>query len=340
MDLSRSIEVAARWVASGERVASATLVRVKGPAPRPLGSRFLVTAGGDMEGSVSGGCVENDVFLHAQHILDSGGYQLVPYGITDEDAFRVGLSCGGEIEVFVEPWDDAVATAVAERELSVVATVIAGPHTGAKAVYGPGPAVIVGHVPEPLAGDLLPAIREALERELPSVVAAGESEVFVEVVAPNPRLVIFGAVEIGQALCALASRTGFSVTVCDPRGAFATAERFPDAASVRVGQPEDILDGLAVDDRTFVVVLSHDPRFEDPVVIEALAGNARYVGAMGSRSTHRKRLERLEAAGIPADSLARIHGPIGLDLGAVGAEETAVEILAEMVRARRSSVAG
>ncbi len=335
MDFSKSIDIAARWIAAGERVAVATLVRVRGPAPRPLGSRFLVSVGGDMEGSVSGGCVENDVFLHAQQVLESGGHRLVPYGISDEDAFRVGLSCGGEIEVFIEPWDETLAATVAGREFSLIATVVNGPHAGSKAIFGEGSMPLAGQFPESLAVDLAPSITEVLNRERPMIVGVGESEVFIEVVAPYPRLVIFGAVEIGQALCALASRAGFSVVVCDPRSAFATPERFPEAA-VMVGRPEDLLESLTINRRTFVVVLSHDPRFEDPVLIDALARNARYVGAMGSRSTHRKRLARLGAAGVSDQALERIHGPIGLDLGAVGADETAVEILAEMIRVRRS----
>lgn len=336
VELARSIEVARRWRSEGKAVAVATLVRVGGPAPRPLGSRFLVSSAGDMEGSVSGGCVENDVFMHAQRVLEDQRPALVDYGISDDVAFEVGLSCGGAIDVFIENWTDEIWRRFDPKRPVVIATVVAGPAAGSRGIFDSNFESIGSDLPESLLLEIEPFVRIALETERPAIVGVGESELFLEAAGPPPRLVIFGAVEIGQALCALASRVGFTVIVCDPRAAFTTPERFPDASEIITAWPEDAVEQLDFDGRTFVVVLSHDHRYEDPVVKAALARNVRYLGAMGSRRTHGKRLQRLAEAGVPPDTLARIHGPIGLDLGAEAAGETAVEILAEIVAARRA----
>ncbi|MDF1596084.1 MAG: XdhC family protein [Acidimicrobiia bacterium] len=338
MNLARSLEVARRWESEGKAVAAATLVRVQGPAPRPLGSRFLVSSAGDMEGSVSGGCVENDVFLHAEQVLESGQSKLVGYGISDEAAFEVGLSCGGVIDVFIERFRiDEVGRFVASQRSGALASVVDGPGAGTRGVFDHELGLIAADLPAEVVEAILPAVRIVMDTEHPTITSVAGSEVFVEPVAPPPRLVIFGAVEIGQALSALAARVGFSVIVCDPRSAFTTPDRFPDAGQIITAWPEEAVDQLAFDDRTFVVVLSHDPKYEDPVVRAALARGVRYLGAMGSRKTHAKRLERLAGEGIPPATLARIHGPIGLDLGANGARETAVEILAEMVLVRHAT---
>lgn len=341
MDLARSVEVARRWEAEGKAVAAATLVRVQGPAPRPLGSRFLVSSAGDMEGSVSGGCVENDVFLHAEQVLESGRSKLVGYGISDEAAFEVGLSCGGVIDVYIERFRiDQVGQYVASQRSGALASVVDGPGAGTRGVFDHELGLIAADLSAEVVEAILPSVRLVMDTEHPTITSVAGSEVFVEPVAPPPRLVIFGAVEIGQTLSALAARAGFSVTVCDPRSAFTTPDRFPDAREVITAWPEEVVDRLALDERTFVVVLSHDPRYEDPVVQAALAREVRYLGAMGSRKTHAKRLERLAGAGVPPSALARIHGPIGLDLGANGARETAVEILAEMVLVRHATGTG
>ena len=341
MDLAHSIVVADRWRAETRDVAVATLVRTRGPAPRPLGSRFLVSSAGDMEGSVSGGCVENDVFLHAQQVLESGQSKLVGYGISDEAAFEVGLSCGGEIDVFIEPWPpEHLGSFIKSGRLGALATVVAGPGIGARGFFDFEQGLDASDLPSELLDAIGTAARLVAETERPAITAVGESEVFIEPVAPLPHLFIFGAVEIGQALCALAVRSGFSVTICDPRAAFTTPDRFPDAQKVVVAWPEDAVETLGFDARSFVVTLSHDPRYEDPVIKAALARGVRYLGAMGSRKTHGKRLERLAGAGVAASALEVIHGPIGLDLGAQGAEETAVEILAEMTLVRHAAGTG
>lgn len=339
MELARGIEVAREWRAAGESVAVATLVRVRGPAPRPLGSRFLVSSSGEMEGSVSGGCVENDVFLHARQVLEDGRGRLVAYGISNDAAFEVGLSCGGEIEVFIDLWNDDLWKAVDPGGSAVIAAIVDGPAAGARGIFdASGPTK--SDLPEAIADAIVDPVRVARETGRSSIVTVGESEVFLEAISPPPRLLIFGAVEIGQALCALAARSGFVVTVCDPRAAFTTPDRFPEADLIITAWPDEAVEQLGLDEDTFVVVLSHDPRYEDPVVKAALAQNVRYLGAMGSTKTHRRRVERLAEAGVPPHTLTRIHGPIGLDLGAASAAETAVEILAEIVKERRSQDTG
>ena len=217
-----------------------------------------------------------------------------------------------------------------------MATVVAGSALGAKGIFDHEASWIFSNLPQEAAGELEPSIRNVIETERPGVVVVNGRQVFIEPVAPPPRLVIFGAVEIGQVLCSLAARIGFSVTVCDPRAAFATRERFPEARRVITAWPDDALDELELDGRTFVVILSHDPLYEDPVIKDALKCGVRYLGAMGSRKTHAKRVARLGGEGVSAAALDRIHGPIGLGLGAESAGETAVEILAEITQVRHA----
>jgi xanthine dehydrogenase accessory factor len=235
---------------------------------------------------------------------------------------------------------DELERFIGSGRLGAIATVVAGSAVGAKALFDFERGCIASDLPGILGGPVESEAHVVMATERPTILTVDGTEVFFEPIASPPRLLIFGAVEIGQALCALAARSGFSVTVCDPRAAFVTPERFPDAVSVIAAWPEDAVDSLEFDARTFVVILSHDPRHEDPVLEAAIAHDVRYLGAMGSRKTHRRRLERLAKAGVPRAGLDRIHGPIGIDLGAQGAEETAVEILAEMVRVRHLPGAG
>lgn len=340
MDLAKSVNLAAQWRRAGKTVAAATLVRSQGPAPRPLGSRFLMSSEGDLEGSVSGGCVESDVFLHTQKAMTTGVAKLVEYGISDEEAFEVGLSCGGHISVFIEPsLSEEVDEFVKSGETGAIASLVGGPHLGEKLVFDSNGSPRRSDLPSELIEAVGTAARDVIRNEKPQYLAHRDSEVFIEAVAPPPRLVIFGAVDIGRALSALAARAGFEVTVCDPRSAFATPERFPDAAVI-ARWPDQALEEVGLDDRTYVVVLSHDPRYEDPVLKAALSVPVRYIGAMGSRKTHKRRIERLAAGGVPPELLGRINGPIGLNLGAGSAEETAVEILGEMIKVRRTGDAG
>ncbi len=234
----------------------------------------------------------------------------------------------------------AIADLAKRERLGAVATVVEGPGTGAKAAIDFETGYIAGSLPGEIAGDVLQDARELMDREQNRTLGYDDREVFVETVAPDPHLLVFGAVHIAQPLCTMAKLLGFTVTICDAREAFTTRERFPDADDVVVGWPGDVMDRLTVDRRTYVVILSHDARFEDPVFPVLKERPVRYIGAMGSRRTHRLRSERLAADGWSDEEIDRIHGPVGLDIGAEQPAEVAVSILAEMIQVRYGSGTG
>jgi xanthine dehydrogenase accessory factor len=333
-----ALEVCRRWEAEGKEVAAATLVSVAGSAPRREGARVLLSSAGDAWGSVSNGCVEGDVAAHAAEVLRTGRPRLAGYGIADEQAFAVGLSCGGEIEVFIEPWT-GLATRLGggpgEDFVGALATVVAGPGEGSHGLFDRERGLVGGDLPASLSAALAADIPELVDAERSRVIPCGDSRVFLETLAPAPRLLVFGAGHSAEALVPLAGAAGFAVTLCDPRAALAVPERYPAGTEIRVGWPDEVTAGLSLGRRTYVVVLAHDPRIENPLLPLLLAAPVRYIGVLGSRRTHASRLERLGAAGWPPEQLARLHGPIGLDIGAANPEEVAVAIVAEMVAARR-----
>ena len=306
-----------RMLRAGDRVAIATVVDTRRSAPRPLGSRLAVSSSGEMAGSVSGGCVESDVALRAEEVLAGGPPLLLRYGISDDDAFDVGLPCGGEIEVFVQPTDpeelDRVEAALGSGERLAVSTVLTGEEAGRK-TYGPGDAHST-------------AIRL-------------DESVFVEHYAPAPVMMIFGAVDTAQELCRMARQVGFRTIVSDARGKFATRERLPDADDIVVGWPAMAYDLHPPDDATYVVVLTHDARFDEPALGPALRAPVPYIGALGSRRAQDARRRRLLNAGYSEDEIGRIRGPLGLDIGAVTPAETAVSILAEVLAVRADRQGG
>jgi xanthine dehydrogenase accessory factor len=306
-----------RLLAAGEDVAVATVVSTRRSAPRPLGSRLLVTGSGALTGSVSGGCVESDVALRAREVLDGAGPRLLRYGISDDDAFEVGLPCGGEIEVFLERADPEqvrrVRASLDAGERLAVTTVVDGPDAGHKS-YAEGEA---------------------------HASARRESEtVFVEHHAPPPVLMVFGAVDTAAALCRMARDVGFRTMVCDARARFATRERIPDADELVVGWPDRAYDLHAPDEATYVVVLNHDARFDEPAIGPALRSPAPYIGALGSRRVQEKRRRWLQNAGFGEADIARVSGPLGLDIGAATPAETAVAILAEVLAVRHGREGG
>ena len=290
----------------------ATVVATRSSAPRPVGSKLIVREDGSLEGSVSGGCVESDVVVAAQEVRETGVPRLVTYGITDDMAFGVGLPCGGEIDVFIEPLGDVV-------DSGVVLTVVAGQGVGEKL-----------NDPE--------LEQAALRRGGSHVIQIEDRTVFADVFAEPPRLFAYGAVDTAEALCASAKLLGWRTIVADARPRFATVQRIPSADELLVLWPEEALATVAPDAATAIVVLTHDDKFDLPLVEGALATDAFYVGWLGSHRNQERRRGVLLEAGVAEEELDRISGPSGLDVGAHSPAETAVSILAEIlaVRAGRS----
>jgi xanthine dehydrogenase accessory factor len=325
-----------RWRRGGERFALATVVATRRSAPRPPGAKFAVSSGGELAGSVSGGCVENEVYGVAQEVLGGAGPRLLTYGISDDLALEVGLPCGGEIDVFVEEADqelvDRLRRVIEDERHAVLFTVVEGEGLGDRWLAVEGERT---SAPEDLAAevdDLLRSGRSAvLEHE--------GRKVFAEVIEPPPRLVVIGAVDTAEALCAAAKQLGWRTFVVDARAKFATPKRIPSADELIVGWPDEVLERLRPDYATAIVVLTHEDRFDVPALQRALATEAFYIGALGSRRNQERRRARLLETGVEEYELERISGPSGLDIGAVSPAETAVSILAEIL-ARRAGRAG
>lgn len=348
-------ELLSIWHA-GDTAGLATVVRTLRSAPRPPGAAMVVAPDGSVSGSVSGGCVEGAVYELATEVVRTGTPRLERYGFSDDDAFAVGLTCGGIIDVFVEsvsqstfPELGAVAGDIAAHRPVAVATVITHPDTqwvGRRLVVHPD--AIAGSlgseradaaVTDDARGLLALGRNEILEYG-PDGQRRGEGmEVFVSSYAPRPRMLVFGAIDFAAALARQGSFLGYRVTVCDARAVFATAARFPTADEVVVEWPHRYLAAQAqagaVDERTVICVLTHDPKFDVPVLEVALRlPRVGYVGAMGSRRTHDDRVQRLRAVGLTDAELSRLSSPIGLDLGARTPEETAVSIAADIIARR------
>ncbi len=345
------------WWEAGETVGVGTVVATFQSAPRPPGASMLVGPQGEAVGSVSGGCVEGAVYELAQGVVESGDPVLERYGVSDDDAFAVGLTCGGILDVFVERVDQQsfpelgeIAADVRAGRPVALATVIEHPDAawlGRRLVVRPDapPSVTLGSerataaVTDDALG-LLAAGHNATVTYGPDGERRGEGmRVFVWAFAPAPRMLVFGAIDFAAAVARVGEFLGYHVTVCDARPVFATTSRFPAADEVVVSWPHKYLaaeqEAGRIDRRTVVCVLTHDPKFDVPVLEHALRlPEVAYVGAMGSRRTHEDRLERLREAGLTEDELARLSSPIGLDLGARTPEETAVSIAAEIIARR------
>lgn len=330
--------------ASGRPVGRAVVTSVWGSAPRAEGACMLATSDGAIAGSVSGGCVESATAQEIAAAIASGTPKLVTYGVSHEQAWEVGLACGGTIKVFVEPAVSAAVLSAARSEGGVVvATVIesdtAAVPLGAAALLRERDDMEALPAGEWIGSVVIDAARAALRKEASTTarVAAprgGQATVFLEVFPRRPRLVIFGGVHIAMALVPLARALGYRTIVADGRQAFLTRERFPDADELLPAWPKEAFARAGIDSATFVCVLSHDPKFDEPALEIALRSPARYIGAIGSRKTQASRRERLRGQGFSETDLERLHGPIGLDLGGRSAAETALAILAEMTMAR------
>jgi xanthine dehydrogenase accessory factor len=330
-----------RWREAGKKVAVATVVQAYGSAPRRPGAKMAISEDGEFVGSVSGGCVENDVVEHARQVIEEDHPRLVPYGISDEMAFNVGLACGGQIEVFIQPFGKAFPT---EKPVAF-AYVVDGPEQGSgllawefgkhRGSVGQGEAF-----DERVARDAMAQLRDGRAGQLRYDDAPeGPTRIFVDTYPAQPTIVIFGAVHIGVALAQLAKDVGgLRVVVVDARGAWATPDRFPTADEIHIMHADDYLKGHPLSRNAYVAVLSHDPKLDDPALFGALKSDARYVGAIGSGKTQRERRERLIAAGLTEEQMNRLHGPIGLDLGAQSPEEIGVAILAQMLAAKNGKL--
>jgi xanthine dehydrogenase accessory factor len=339
----------AAWWAGGHRVAVGTVVRTWSSAPRAPGAAMLVGPGGEAVGSVSGGCVEAAVYDVAERVLSGKPPSLEHYGVSDDEAFAVGLTCGGTIEVFVETVDrdsfpglKALADDIAERRPVALATVVDGPGLlGAHLVIRPdrrdgtlGSERLDDAVTDDARGMLDQGMTGLRRYGSHGERRGDELGVFVNSFAPPPRMLVFGAIDFAAAVARVGSFLGYHVTVCDARPVFATRARFPEADEVVVRWPHEYLAETPVDDRTVICVLTHDPKFDIPLLEVALRTPAAYIGAMGSRRTHADRISRLRERGMTEEELARLSAPIGLDIGARTPEETAVSVAAEIVSAR------
>ncbi len=316
-------EIALDWHRQGKGAVLATVVETWGSAPRPVGSQLAISGEGEMEGSVSGGCVEGAVVVEAMDCLDQAEATLLEFGVADEQAFAVGLACGGRIRVLVEPVGrvlpvemlEALVDARASREQ--VAYVV-NPDTGNRRL-------VTG------SGDALEAeIAERFRRDK----SGFEGDWFIGIHNPPLRMAIVGAVHIAQALVPMARLAGYDPVLIDPRPAFGAEARFP-GETILEDWPDEALSEYGLDPRTAVVTLTHDPKLDDPAIRAALGSTCFYLGCLGSTRTHAKRVERLKEAGFSDEQIARIHGPVGLDIGAQGPAEIAISILAEVTQRLR-----
>lgn len=355
------------WFAQGHQIAYAMVIATEGSVPRELGAMMAVNDAGEVVGSVSGGCVESAVVDEAIAVLSGGTPRLLSYGIVDELGLSVGLTCGGTMDIFVDRLEpglifDRLVAAFDAQSSFALCTVVSGSHIGAKLL---------------ISGDATPALVNSTgDRTLDRVVSedaktllgkgltqlchyshptaggcdsdlstppfskgVGGDQVFIQSFTPPPRLIIIGAIDFSQALCQVGKLLGYHVTICDARSRFATVARFPDADRVEIEWPHHYIRSTAIDSRTAIVVLTHDPKFDIPALREAVRTPAGYIGAMGSRRTHGDRVRRLQEIGMDPAEIARISSPIGLDIGANTSEETAISIFAEII-ALRSGCSG
>ncbi len=296
------------WSAAGEDIALATVVETWGSSPRPLGSKMAVTRSGKMAGSVSNGCIEGAVFEEAQKVLKSGQPKIAAFGVADDVAFEVGLACGGHIEVFVEALGPVQRQLIDKLRADEPATMRTN---------------LVSGEAELIAGS--PRGSELAHRD---------GDWFVEPFRRPAHLIIVGAIHIAIPLHRLAKVMGYRVTVVDARAKFATKERFPEADELVVAWPDEALAKMTLDGSAYVVILTHDPKFDLPALRSVLGKEVGYIGAIGSRKTNANRFDALRSEGYTEEQLGKVHGPIGLDLGSRGAEETALGILAEITAAR------
>jgi len=330
-DADSVLETAEAWLNAGQRVAWATVVGTWRSSLRPVGSQMVIAGDGQFAGSVSGGCVEGAVIEAAGGLLSGGQSATLAYGVSSESAWEVGLPCGGKIEIFLaELQRPMLERLLAARRSRSTLACLTDLDSRTQELWEPGApsSLIAGHE------QLQARVAEAFRAEQSELIELPGRRVFAGLVASPLRLVMVGAVHLSQVLAQLAEPFGFELIVVDPRSAFATPERFPSARLLH-DWPDEALAAIGLDRRTAVVVLSHDAKIDEPALSAALRGDCFYVGALGSRRTQEARRRRLADEGISAAALDRLHGPIGLDIGALTTPEIAVSILAELIQVRR-----
>jgi len=335
-----------RWLGQGEAVALATVVQTWGSSPRAAGAKMALTPAGGMSGSVSGGCVEGATFEEGMRALKDNCPRLIHFGVADETAWEVGLACGGSVDVFVQPLDRGLYARyrellLAERPFAAATLVKAAPgdetSLGRAFILDETGLVVAFTGAAPDAAELA-AARDVLIAGQAICLALPSGEWFIEAVWPAPTLIVVGGVHIAIALTTLAKTLGYRTVVVDPRKAFGNATRFPHVDRLVQAWPDEALTQIGLSSTTAVALLTHDPKLDDPGLLVALRSPAFYVGALGSRVTQAKRRARLKAAGLSDEQLARLRGPIGLDLGGRTPEEVALAILAEIVAARNGKL--
>lgn len=333
-----------RWRATGAQIALATVVQTWGSAPRRPGAKMAITAGGQLSGSVSGGCVEGAVVEEAFATLQSHRPKLLHYGVADETGWEVGLACGGTIEIFVEPLDDTLFQTIsqmyAEERAGAVVTVIAGPDALV------GRKLLVESANDQWQGAIEPSLDHTIAqlahahiqhgRDSRVMLAEAGIELFIDVLLPPPTLIMVGGVHIAITLAAIAKTQGYRTVVIDPRHAFGSDERFPHADLLLRSWPEEAFAQLTISENTAITLLTHDPKIDDPALKQTLRTPAFYIGALGSRKTHAKRVERLREAGFTPQEIERIHAPIGIEIDAQTPEQIALAVMAQVVKARNT----
>jgi xanthine dehydrogenase accessory factor len=344
-----SERIAADWLREGRRVVGASLVERIGSAPLDPGARMLIDDRGNIEGSVTGGCVEAALVDQAEEILGGGDARVVTYGVSDEEAVGVGLMCGGTVRVFVHEYGsddlatlDAVAAARAAGGSVAMATLLEGDRAGTAISILPDGVVGSLGVTELLDRSVERDARGQLDEGISRIrrygaggeVMGSELAVYIQAFSTRPRMVIFGAIDFAAEMADVASEIGYEVTICDAREPFIRSPRFSRNAEVVVDWPDRYLRGQVLGQRDVVLVFTHDPKFDEPALRAALDTDAGYVGALGSRRTQQRRAERLREAGLDERAIAEIHAPCGLDVGARTPAETAISILAEVIAVR------
>ncbi|HLQ32893.1 MAG TPA: XdhC/CoxI family protein [Chloroflexota bacterium] len=321
------------WQQQGKRFAMATLVKVDRSAPKPPGSVMAVCEDGTVAGSVSGGCVESALHEEALGVIQSGAPKTVTYGISDTEGWNVGLACGGQLHLFVDRPElpAGLLEAIEGSEPVALATVVSGETAGRRTLIRPDDQ---SQTADPVGADA----QILLAKQATELRSYPEGDVFIQTFAPAAEMYVFGAVDFSAAMTRMGKFLGYHVIVIDPRAVFATKERFPDADQVVVDWPDKFLARAAIGPSTAMIILTHDPKFDIPALLHALKTDAGYIGAMGAKRTNEERFRKLREAGCSEEQLARIHAPIGLDIGGKSPEETAVSIAAEIIALRNGKL--